>query len=324
MGAGQQPGEASAVREVIARAKATLAAPSARIEFRIDTDVIRAEQQEQRHPGPVGRLVRLAARATLERVAPGWDSARLRDAFEHQLGAGFIEPAAGRYQVDFGGYAEMYMDGSWFGGLSGQPLQPRHQGHLGRKQLYDPLGMLAMLQQVTDAQHAGSETVRGTPCRKVAVWLSDAELTVWIDNEHIRRIQAEGRASDAHLSVSKRQALELWDFGAADDSLDWLHLPSFRTPSPDPALLRRKPGSSQGWPRRSALSARHLRSSWIERRPRIAAGTRSFAAGCTATGSSGCAPQLLPGRFHRFARQPERREGPDSEVRPDPGSRPYA
>ena len=58
--------------------------------------------------GPPG-LVRFAARAALERVAPGWDGARLRDAFEHQLGAGFIEPAAGLYQVDFGGYAEMYM-----------------------------------------------------------------------------------------------------------------------------------------------------------------------------------------------------------------------
>jgi hypothetical protein len=234
--AGQQPGDASAVREVIARTKATLAAPSARIEFRIDTDVIRAERQEQRHPGPVGRLLRLAARATLERVAPGWDAARLRDAFEHQLGAGFIEPAAGRYQIDFGGYAEMSMDGSRFGGLSGQPLQPRHQGHLGREQLYDPLGMLGMLQQVTDAQHAGSETVRGTPCRQVAVRVGDAKLTVWIDNEHIRRIQAEGRSSDAHLSISKRQELELWDFGAADDSLDWLHLPSFRTPPPDPGV----------------------------------------------------------------------------------------
>jgi hypothetical protein len=61
--AGQQPGDASVLREVIVRAKATLAAPSARIEFRIDTDVIRAEGQEQRHPGPVGRLVRFAARA---------------------------------------------------------------------------------------------------------------------------------------------------------------------------------------------------------------------------------------------------------------------
>ncbi len=189
----------------------------------------------------------------MERVAPGWDGARLRDAFEHQLGAGFIEPAAGRYQVDFGGYAEMYMDGSRFGGLSGQPLQPRRQGHLGRDQLHDPLGMLGILQQVTDARHVGRETVRGTPCRKVAVRAGDTEFAVWVDNEHIRRIQAEGRASDAHLSVSKRQALELWDFGAADDSLDWLHLPSFRTPPPDPALLRREPGSSrglvEGWPR---------------------------------------------------------------------------
>ena len=236
MDAGQQPGDASAVREVIARTKATLAAPSARIEFRIDTDVVRAQGQEQRRPGPAGRLVRFAARAALERVAPGWDGARLRDAFEHQLGAGFIEPAAGRYQIDFGGYAEMYMDGSRFGGMSGQPLQPRHQGHLGRDQLYDPLGMLGILQQVTDAQHVGRETVRGTPCRKVAVRAGDTEFAVWIDNEHIRRIQAEGRASDAHLSVSKRQALELWDFGAADDSLDWLHLPSFRTPPPDPGV----------------------------------------------------------------------------------------
>ena len=87
-----------------------------------------------------------------------------------------------------------------------------------------------MLRQVTAARYAGDELVRGAMCRKVNVRADSAELTVWIDDDHIRRIQSAEYASSAHSTAARTQTLELWDFGPADGSLDWSRLPSFRTP----------------------------------------------------------------------------------------------
>jgi hypothetical protein len=222
------PGGAPPVREVIARAESTLAAPSARIEFRVDTHIVRPERQAQRRPGPAGRLARLAARAAWDRIVPGVDATRLRDAFFHQAGEGFAEPAAGRYLIDYGGYAEMYIDGRHFGGPSGDPLQARHRKHRPPKQAHDPLGLLRLLLGPADAHRADDEMLRGTLCRTIFVRAGEAELIVWIDDEHIRRIQAEDRAANGRSSVSKILTLELWDFGVPVDSLDWSRLPSIR------------------------------------------------------------------------------------------------
>jgi hypothetical protein len=196
----------------------------------VDTDVVPAQPRERRRPGPVGRLARLAAKTAWERIAPGVDPASLHDAFEHQAGEGFLEPTAGRYLIDDGGYAQLRADGKRFGGLSGAPLQPRHQQRRAREQRYDPLGLLTLLGEVTDARRAGDEAVRGTMCRKIAARAGSVELTVWIDDEHVRRIQTEEHASSTYPSITRRWTLELWDFGVPTDSLDRSRLPSFRTP----------------------------------------------------------------------------------------------
>ena len=83
--------DAAAGRAVIACANSTLAARSARIEIRVDTEFILLKQRERRRPGPLGRLARLAAKAAYQRIAPGADAAGLRDAFMHVLGEGFVE-----------------------------------------------------------------------------------------------------------------------------------------------------------------------------------------------------------------------------------------
>ena len=230
LAAARPAGDATALSEVTERAAATLAVPSARMEFRIDTEVAPVQPRQRRRPGFAGSLARRAVRAAWERVAPGWDAGRLRDVFEHQLGEGVLEPAAGRYLIDYGGYAQLLADGKRFGGASGHPLQPRHQDRRPWEQPDDPLGFLRMLRQVTAARYAGDELVRGAMCRKVNVRADSAELTVWIDDDHIRRIQSAEYASSAHSTAARTQTLELWDFGPADGSLDWSRLPSFRTP----------------------------------------------------------------------------------------------
>lgn len=140
LAAAEPTAAAAAVREVIARVNRTMAAPSARIEVRVDNEIILAERPERRRRGPAGRL----ARAAWKGIASTAYATRLRDMFP---------VLAGR-----------------------------------------------------------------------------AELTVWIDDAYIRRIESAEHASGQYSSVTKRLTIELWDFGVAIDSLDWSRLPSFRTP----------------------------------------------------------------------------------------------
>jgi len=222
--------DTAAVREIIARANSTLAAPSARIEVRIDFDFA-APARPERRPGLVARLARQAAKAAWARLAPDVDASQLREAFAHQAGEGFAEPAASRYLIDYGGYAVLCADGKLFGGRSGQLLQARHPERRGPERQYDPLRLLRLLQGAKDARHVGDQVLRGTPCRTVAVWPGPPGLTVWIDHEHIRQVQFQERASSKHSSLSKKQTLELWDFGVPVGGLDWSHLPNFKAPA---------------------------------------------------------------------------------------------
>jgi hypothetical protein len=114
---------AEAAREFIVRVNRTMAASSARIEVRVDNEIILAERPERRRPGPAVRL----ARATWKGIASTRYVTRLRDMFLHYAAEGFIEPATGRYMIDWGGSAEMGIDGKRFSGQSGEPLQPRLQ-----------------------------------------------------------------------------------------------------------------------------------------------------------------------------------------------------
>ena len=219
-------GDAADVREIIARADKTLAEPSARIDFRIDT-VLRPEWPRP-HPGLLGRLARFSARTVWERIAPDVSAADVREAFTHQAGEGFLEPGAARYQLDFGEYAEMRVDDGHFAGRPGTPLQARHRQRRPPTGLNEPLELLVLLPGTTDAHHVGDEMVRGTPCQMIAVRTGPAELTVWVDDQHVRRIRREEHASSGQASVSRIVSLELWDFGVPVSSLDWSRLPRFR------------------------------------------------------------------------------------------------
>ena len=221
---------AGALAEVIACAGRTLSAPSARIQIRDDTETGRdPEPAPGRRPGLVGRLAGRAAKAAWKRVAPGTDPAELGEQFLHQFGAGFIEPAAGRYLIDFDGYAQVLVDGRRFGGLSGEPLAPRYEVRPHRFRRDDPLDALRKLQRATAARWTGEERVRWTTCRVVAATVDDSEFTVWIDDERIRRFQTVDRGSGRSARATRTETVELWDFGVPVDSLDWSRLPSFRT-----------------------------------------------------------------------------------------------
>jgi hypothetical protein len=76
-------------------------------------------------------------------------------------------------------------------------------------------------------RRGGEETLQGTACRLAAVTAGSAELAVWADDEHIRRIQRVYSVPGEQGSTTKSLTLDLWDFGVPVDELDWSRLPSF-------------------------------------------------------------------------------------------------
>jgi hypothetical protein len=244
--AGAEPastGNPALTAGVIARANATLAVLRARIEVRVDRDINWSlARPRPRVPRPVARLARFAAEAAWKRISPEMDLAsageELKRNFKHLVGEGFVEPAAGRYQLDFGGYAEMHFDGEYYGGPSGRSLRANNHQKPPDDPKQEPLELLRRLRDATDARPVGHETVRGTPCRVVAVQAGSLELTVWTDDEHVRRVQSEWNVLGERANGSILRTLELWDFGAEDSPADWTRLPDFRAAGPSPESVR--------------------------------------------------------------------------------------
>jgi hypothetical protein len=229
--------------EIVARADSTLATPWARIEVRVDRDIARLRTRPQRRlPRSVARLARSAVEVAWKHVSPETDLASVRELFKqnfrHLVGEGFVEPAANRYQIDFGGYAEMHVNGQYYGGPSGKPLRANNHQKPPDDEVQEPLQLLGKLRDVTDARHVGHETVRGTPCQVVAVQAGSARFTIWIDDEHVRRIQSEWHVSSESTNGSVLRTFELWDFGAGNGSADWTRLPDFRAAGLGPESVR--------------------------------------------------------------------------------------
>jgi hypothetical protein len=195
---------------------------------------------------PVGKLLRAggkaAGRAAWRRWGPDSEPG-------HLTAQGLIEPPLRRYMIDFGSYAEIYIDRSRWGGRSGRrlatltPWPPDRQIHI--------LWLLDVLRGAGDCVLEGEEALRDVPCRRIAV-SADLErasalvpeglavpsvervedlralpLTAWIDGRHVRRV----RFSE-HGPTSSTLTLDLLDFdpGVAAEDLDWGRLPTFRSP----------------------------------------------------------------------------------------------
>jgi hypothetical protein len=100
------------------------------------------------------RLAKRAVKAGWERIAPGVELGPM-------TGEGFIEPAAGRYMIDYGLYAEIYTGGESFSGLPGSPLQARDQDRAPERP-GDVLWLLRLLPGTTEARPVDDEMLRGT------------------------------------------------------------------------------------------------------------------------------------------------------------------
>ena len=223
-------GDPAATAEVLfARVNSTLASQGARIEIRADWGSRWGLGRPEGHrPGRVERLATFAAKAVVKRISPETDLASVREKLKqgllHPAGEGFVQPAADQYRIAFGGFAVMKFNGQHYRGESGKPLDEAR--HRSEEFAGAPLELLRSLRDVTDARQIGHETVRGTPCQIIAARAGSTEFTIWIDDEHIRRVQIEQGGSSERIDLSLTKTLELWDFGAQDVPADWTHLPS--------------------------------------------------------------------------------------------------
>jgi hypothetical protein len=210
--------------EVIARVEATLAAPSARYEVRMQmtADPVTAPARDGHRHGPFRRLAGASVTAAWDRIVPGQARARLRTA-SRGIARGIIEPSARRFQhhqvrQDYG------MPGMLMA-LRPSEVDPAPDAYGAAGQ--DPLELLTRLRPVTAARYAGEETVRGARCRKITITASGttAVLTAWTDGEHVRQIQAVTPKTTQRLAVTvlatTTVTAQLWDFGVPADSMDW-------------------------------------------------------------------------------------------------------
>jgi hypothetical protein len=216
-----RPGGEAALHELIIRADNTLAVPRARIKVRHDLETTTPDPDDRRY-NLIVRLVGGAVRAAWEHFLSAQTRTRLRAAFSSPLsGLGVAEPAARRYQISYGGYASVYIDGQRFGGMCGQPLTHGQRIDVEWPSLGDPLQTLRRLQGVTEARPAGEEMLHGTLCRRIVADDGTTEFTVWIDDEHIRQVQTVARDPFG----TSTETLELRDFGGVPEPLDWTRFP---------------------------------------------------------------------------------------------------
>lgn len=208
-----EPGDAAAVSVLRDRINATLAAPSARIHVRSETNL------GTRGDLPA-RLARFISAFVMKRVAPGMGTTSTGGL----LGEGFSEPPAGRYQLYWGGgYATVVTGGRQFFGRPGEPVEehPATGNDAWEDSLLEPL---EDMRGAASAWFSGEDIVRATPCRVITAVTGSREFTVWADDDYIRRIR-EKTALPALLGKIKAEVtLELWDFGVAE-ALDWSRFP---------------------------------------------------------------------------------------------------
>ena len=222
-------GDAAARDEVITRLEATLAVSSARFEVRkeVAADPVTAPVQDQYRLGPFKRLAGSAVKTARDHMVPEQARTRLRTAGSGTA-RGIVEPSARRFQ-----HHQVQQD---LGALALSMVITRPE--LGRDRMpnahvegEDPLGLLIRLRSVTAARYAGEETVREVRCRKIAVTVSGstARFTVWVDDGHVRQIQAVTLETRERVVVTvlatTTVTAQLWDFGVLADSMDWPPLP---------------------------------------------------------------------------------------------------
>jgi hypothetical protein len=190
------------------RIDATLAAPSARVQFRFESNL--GTRKDLR-----ARLARFVGDTALKLIVPG-----MGGSVAGRQGEGFIEPPTGRHQIYWGGYTTVVTGGREFFGRPGEPVEehPATDSDEGEEPLLEPL---ADMRGAASARFSGEDFVRGTPCRVITAETGSGEFTVWVDDVHVRQMSSKSATPSLWGTVTAEVTIELWDFGVATEALDW-------------------------------------------------------------------------------------------------------
>ena len=227
--------------KVVQQARAqTLAAGSARVKVTTEFPPIPSMRPEPAL-GAVKTVVWGAANFVGDRL---WRLAGPTLDWRLQEFTGVIDFAGRRYSlVANAQFASLYVDEKEWTGLPGQAVDTVP---LLGSNVPTPLWLIDVLAGVTDVHDAGTDPIRGTTCRRLAVTfdLSQASrdvaggvgvpsvarfedllaLTadVWVDDRHVRRVR--------FVQGDETETVDFWDFGVALADVDWTRLPAWRPP----------------------------------------------------------------------------------------------
>lgn len=205
-------GDAAAVTLLRDRIDATLAAPNARVQQRVETNL--GTRRDLR-----ARLARFISDFVVKRMVPGMEISA-----GGMLGEGFIEPPAGRYQIYWGGYATVVTGGRQFFGRPGELVEehPAPDSDAGDDSLLEPL---EDMRGAVSARFSGEDVIRGTPCQVITAETGSREFTLWADDVYIRQIRTKMARPSLWGTFRAEATLELWDFGVTTEAPDWSRFP---------------------------------------------------------------------------------------------------
>jgi hypothetical protein len=211
---------------VVTAAAHTLAEPSCRIRFRRDVDVRFSSPALRLLAGAVTSARPAAVTTFLDRYLS--DDPDLR----HIAGDGFADLAGGRYLVCAGASSLIGLNDDIRGGRPGQLFAELPAAK--DADSMEPLWLLRQLPRTTVARLETTQTLHGIPCKVYALDPAVgaerepelSSLTAWLDGEHIRRIQVVAHVQPRGGNVTFETLLELLDFGADLNGLDWSRLPA--------------------------------------------------------------------------------------------------
>lgn len=245
MSSNADDGTAQLAQHVVDCAERTLAVRGVKIDW-CDESNVESPPPDIRWRRRRGGLVPLIGKLLWKAIKAGFKLA-LRDVNFGPLAAkGVLDPATGRFMIDFGSFATIYDGQNTYGGRSGRSLSTLHPFQTPLRS-HELMWLLRMLRGTTDATKEGEDSLHGTSCMRFAVHvdleqastasggglhvpavdrfeeLRAIPMTVWTDGEHIRRV----RLTEIE---PRKMTLELWDYGLSLDEYNWKRLPTFKSP----------------------------------------------------------------------------------------------
>jgi len=160
-------GNAQLAQHVVECAQRTLAARGVKIDWR-DESNFEFPPTTARWRRRKGGLLPLMGKLLWKTIKSGFKLAVHDVKFGALAAKGVLDPATGRFMIDFGSFAQVYDGENTYGGRSGRPIATLNPFRTpGRS--HEVMWLLRMLGGTTDATKEGADVLHGRSCVRFAV-----------------------------------------------------------------------------------------------------------------------------------------------------------